>query len=327
MFAKYCGSIAMFSLLVPVLALACAQETVATAMQPTGGQVRHERPTRVEAERRNFRALLLGNPNYFGNFKQSPLKPVKAMTHNTKYEEIKCVGYNPDSETLEAVVYVKQTGGYSGDVCTAGSPEFVRFYLSYDNGTTWADQGMTQFTAYDVPGRTPLEYAATLWIDPARRRCSFENLPIARAILSWNRAPTPGTPDYEPVWGNVVDVHIQIDAWTLSVSLDVLFKESSAKLPIEYQGLVDLSTLVPVEEPAALGLGELHGLYAKSKVPAHRYLSKHLEQAISTPRAAEPMIPFPDGEGGERASDRAGLRPAVGKRARDARSHSPGGCD
>jgi hypothetical protein len=301
MSARCCGTIALF-LLFPVFALACAQDTGASAVAPMGGQDRDKRlqaeqPARIEAERQNFRALLLGNPNYFGTLKDSLLKPVTVVKLNTKYEEIKCVGYNPDSETLEAVVYIKQTYGYSGDVCTAGSPEFVRFYLSYDNGTTWEDQGMTRFTAYDVPDRKPLEYAATLWIDPPKRPCLFENLPRVRAILSWNRAPTPDTPDYAPVWGNVVEANIQIDAWAFSIPLGHLFKEFSVKLPVEYKGLIDLSAPVAVKKPAALGLSELHGLYAKTTVPPHRYLYEHVEQAISTPWTAELMIPAPDGDG------------------------------
>ncbi len=52
-----------------------------------------------EIARKNMKALLLANPNYFG------------------------------------------------------SQEFVRFYLSYDNGATWQDQGLTNFTVYDVAGR------------------------------------------------------------------------------------------------------------------------------------------------------------------------------
>src|SRR5215470_10882825 len=158
----------------------------------------------VEVERARFRPLLLTNPNYFGNLKDSAFKPVKTILSNTTYEELKCVGFQPQLNRLEAVVWIKQAAGYSGDICHAGSPEYVRFFLSFDNGATWLDQGMASFTAYDIPGGVqPLEYAVTLTIAPFRRRCQFENLPLVRAILSWNQPPVdPNTP---PVWGNVVD--------------------------------------------------------------------------------------------------------------------------
>jgi hypothetical protein len=86
--------------------------------------------------RNNMKALLLANPNYFGNLKDSEFNPVLSIVGNTAYEDIGCVGYNPQLTRLEAVVYINQTTGYDGDVCSSGSQEFVRFYLSYDGGTT-----------------------------------------------------------------------------------------------------------------------------------------------------------------------------------------------
>jgi hypothetical protein len=52
------------------------------------------------------------------------------------------------------VVYVYQPSGYGTDVCGAGTPEYVRFHLSLDNGATWQDQGMTSFQAYNIPEGT-----------------------------------------------------------------------------------------------------------------------------------------------------------------------------
>jgi len=48
-----------------------------------------------ERERQRFRALILANPNYFGNIKVSPFKPVLNIQSNTTYEEIGCVGFQP----------------------------------------------------------------------------------------------------------------------------------------------------------------------------------------------------------------------------------------
>ena len=157
----------------------------------------------VEKERQSFRHLLLSNPNYFGNLKASPFKPVKTIISQTTYEELKCVGYNPQLSRLEAVIWIKRPAGYGGGICTSGTPEYIRFYLSYDNGATWLDQGLTSFTAYDVSVQHPLEYAVSLRIEPLKEFCFFNNLPLVRAVLSWNHAPSD--PNVAPVWGNVVE--------------------------------------------------------------------------------------------------------------------------
>jgi hypothetical protein len=46
-------------------------------------------------ERAAFKALVLANPNYFGNLAVSPFKPVLPVSRNTHYEELACVGYHP----------------------------------------------------------------------------------------------------------------------------------------------------------------------------------------------------------------------------------------
>src|SRR6516162_3245204 len=75
----------------------------------------------VPKERAHFRALLIGNPNYFGNLTASPLPPVMPIQTNTTYEEIGCVGFHPQSRRLDAVVFIKQPTGYGGDVCSKGT--------------------------------------------------------------------------------------------------------------------------------------------------------------------------------------------------------------
>jgi hypothetical protein len=44
--------------------------------------------TQVPKERAMFRALLTGNPNYFGNLGNSPLLPVLPKQGDTTFEEI-----------------------------------------------------------------------------------------------------------------------------------------------------------------------------------------------------------------------------------------------
>ena len=185
------------------------QSAAQTTPQPT-----------VPEERTKFLHKLLINPNYFGNISDSPFKPVQPIKSNTTYEELKCVGFNPELSQLEGVVWIKQPGGYDGDICTSGSQEYVSFYLSYDNGVTWLPQGTVHFSVYDVTGPHPLEYAVRLPIQPKKEICFVANLPLVRAILSWNIPPSG--PNATPVWGNVIESRIQIPGYFLEIPLPVL---------------------------------------------------------------------------------------------------------
>jgi hypothetical protein len=233
-----------------------------------------ERPIdEIEQARGRFRALLLANPAYFETL---------GLSQETFYEEIGCIGYEPQLRRLEAVVYVKQEGGYGGNVCSAGTPEFVRFYLSFDNGATWQDQGMSYFTAYDIPGKKPLEYDVTLQIDPPERFCFFENLPLVRAILSWNNPPPANNPGFTPVWGEVQEARIQIAPFRRFKLWDLL-EELKLELPDQLEPVVDLTTPVQVKKPKGLAPLELHQLYKDTDVEPHRYLFPELQKAILNP--------------------------------------------
>ncbi len=76
---------------------------------------------KLEPEREHFQTLVLGNPNYFGNLEGHPSKLVKKLQQDTSYEELVCVGLNPDHDRLEAVLDVKREFGYGGNICAAGS--------------------------------------------------------------------------------------------------------------------------------------------------------------------------------------------------------------
>jgi len=262
------------------LTISLAIALVAGACGPLSVGYAGQDEQRLEPERANFRALKVGNPNYFGTLKESPFKAVKSIQLNTKYEEIKCVGFNPDSDRLEAVVYIKQPSGYLGGVCTAGSPEYVRFYLSYDGGTSWDDQGIVSFRAYDIPGDKPLEYAVTLRIDPAKGLCSVENLPKVRAILSWNEQPPADSPHWLPVWGDVENAWIQLDALKLIIAKE-LFAEVGFTLPPKFEPALDLMQPLELGKPAPLNGTELHTLYhKKAQVEPHRYLYNDVQKLI-----------------------------------------------
>ncbi len=233
-----------------------------------------------ELARSNMKALLVANPNYFGTLKESGFQPVLSIQGDTAYESIGCVGYNPQLSRLEAEVNIKQDTGYLGGVCSAGSSEYVRFYLSYDGGATWQDQGITSFTVYDTPGPKPLEYDASLQINPPERICLTENLPLVRAILSWNVPPPANSPDWPPIWGQVVDARIQIAGFEL-IKLGEFLAEAKVAISPKLAQTIDLNQNVKAAAPSVLSAAELHQLYAGKDVPGHRYLMPQLQHAIS----------------------------------------------
>lgn len=229
-------------------------------------------------QRAGFKTLLLTNPNYFGNLAESPFKPVLPISGNTHYEELGCVGYHPQQQKLEGVVYIYQTAGYGTGICGQGTPEFVRFYLSFDNGATWQDQGLTSFQAYNIAegteGSKRLEYAVSLAVNPHRKFCFLDHLIKVRAILSWNNPPPANQPNWIPVWGNTREAMIQVEPRRFIFPLDVL-KEAKIKLPSLVNELLDLSEPIATQ-PKLLGAKELAVLYKDKGVPVHRFAFKEL---------------------------------------------------
>lgn len=236
------------------------------------------KPVESEAMRESFKLLLLANPNYFGNLSESAFKPVKSICSNTHYEELVCLGYHPQQKQLEAVVHVYQPSGYGTDICGPGTPEFVRFYLSFDNGASWQDQGMTSFQVHNIPegteGKKRLEYAASLPIDPPAKVCWLDPLIKVRAILSWNDTPLPNQPNWTPVWGNVRETTILVEPFRL-IPIPVFFEAVKAKLPFPIEKVMDLDKPLPTKVKS-LGVAELAELYKDKGVPVHRFAYKEI---------------------------------------------------
>lgn len=230
------------------------------------------------SERALFKGLILTNPNYFGNLVESPFKPALPIVNNTHYEELGCVGYHPQQKRLEAVVYIHQPSGYGTDTCGPGTPEYIRFYLSFDNGVTWQDQGMTSFQAYNIPegteGGKRLEYAVSLAVDPKSKFCIFDPLIRVRAILSWNNPPPANQPNWPPVWGNVREATILVEPFRFIFPHDI-FEIAKAKLPPLFSEILDLETPIKTKKKA-LNAVELSALYKDKGVPVHRFAFKEL---------------------------------------------------
>lgn len=226
-------------------------------------------------EREAFHCLLLANPNYFGNLEGNKLKPVLPLKGNTGYEELACIGYHPQQQKLEAVIYLYQSAGYGSDVCGAGTSEYVRFYLSYDHGATWVDQGMSSFQAYNIPeGQKRLEFAVSLAVDPQRHLCIGDTLIQVRAILSWNNPPPANQPNWSPIWGNMRQATIQVEPLRIFHPVDLL-AAAKIELPQAIKDMLEFDSPVK-QKPKVLCAGELSALYRGKDVPVHRYAFKEL---------------------------------------------------
>jgi hypothetical protein len=241
--------------------------------------------SRIQRERLHFRSLLLANPNYFGNVKQSPFKPVSEIAGNTAYEELACVGFSPAVNLLNAVVNIKLPYGFGGGLCTNGSQEYVRFYASYDGGKTWVDLGLTSFTTFDIP-ETPdkpfvkLEYAVALPFDPQRKLCFLENLVLVRGILSWNAPPPPNDPGFTPVWGNLHDTTIEVAPLPV-IPLEQALADMGVQPPAQFAEAIDLTQVIKTAPPKTLGVPELQRLYTGRNIPPHRYALTALNRALN----------------------------------------------
>ena len=190
-----------------------------------------------------------------------------AISGNTHWEQLACVGYNPQVGKLEAVVLIKRGTGYSGGLCTNGSSEFVRFFVDW--GAGFEHVGLASFKAHDIPdtpvNHHPIDYAVELALDVGRHRrpCGSPVLPKVRAILSWNVPPNLD-PNQIPIYGNRLDAHIQISP--------LLPLASSGTVVSKLTGLAALHEALTAVDLPSLSLAELAQAYKQANIPSHRFL-------------------------------------------------------
>ena len=170
--------------------------------------------TDLKKYRQNFKYYLIKNPNFFGNLSATfpDMENVISLKGNTSYEELGCVSFNPETNELRAAVSIKKQSGYSGNACSNGSLEYVRFFVDYERDGVWVDEGVTHFNAHDLRFKEALCYGVKLSIKPKKRSCCNDKpiLPRVRAILSWDQEPLANDPTWSPVWGNIVEANIQL---------------------------------------------------------------------------------------------------------------------
>ena len=208
-----------------------------------------------ELERRQFKTLVASNPNYFGNYPDSGYEAVKSLLKNTRYEEITCIGFNPETNILAATIQLKLPYGYGGNQCGAGTMEHIRFYIDYGSGDGWQDAGLGGVKVWDLPNaddcadkpNKPLSYVVSIQIEPDRKYCVSPVLPKVRAILSWEMIPPDSTPDWPPSWGNVMERNIQIKPknWPSLIPVDFVKPEYIDVL----EKLPEPPELIPIEIP------------------------------------------------------------------------------
>jgi hypothetical protein len=161
-----------------------------------------------ELASQNLRKLLITNPNHFGSLPENSVKVILNMGGDTSFERLGFVSYIPLLDQLYASVELKRDWGYSLALRDSSSREYVRFYLSFDRGATWHNEGLTAFNVADEPGSRLHIRLVNKRAELSERLRSSTQPPIVRAILSWNSPPPPDAPDWTPLWGNVLDTQI-----------------------------------------------------------------------------------------------------------------------
>jgi hypothetical protein len=133
---------------------------------------------------------------------------------NVSYEQLECLGLDESFERLVASFRIKRPAGYSGDLCHAGSQEYVAFWADWDNTCHWTYLGTVAVNVHDIASIPPdgLTYAAFLPVDLSahRRGCGNPKIGRVRAVLSWAVPPSSSDPEALQYWGNRLDAHVQI---------------------------------------------------------------------------------------------------------------------
>lgn len=261
----------------------------------------------LQPERTHFLYMLAKNPNYFGNLLGSKLKPISKLIKEVQYEELTCVGYNPDTENMEATFIIKKSAGYSGDLCTGGSFEYIRFYLDFHDGAGFIDQGSVRVNVHDIPAgkdctgkpNFPIVYSATLKKKTAKANtCETPLLPTLRAILSWQHDPPASAPGWNPVWGSVMDCDVQIKPkfkpiFPVDIDISKFFTLASTSPSLSAQKLAELSGfdihhIIPEPDPEPFP--EIVKTYSKLNVPAARFAYKAVHNMIYNPSTELSML-------------------------------------
>jgi hypothetical protein len=130
-----------------------------------------------------------------------------------EFEQLNCIGLDPQTGQLTGVLRLKRGSGYSGGPSTAGSREFVAFWVDWGSGFEY--EGTTSVAVHDFGCLPPagLEYNVSLPVDLRSRVREYSKIANAlkvRAVLCWGSAPSTTDPNAPVVWGNCIESRIPI---------------------------------------------------------------------------------------------------------------------
>ncbi len=116
-------------------------------------------------------------------------------------------------EQLVATFRIKQTAGYSGNLATAGSFEYVAFWADWENMSAFTYLGTVPVRVHDVNrgDGEDLCYTAALPVDLSAYRAGAKIARI-RAVLSWAVPPSTTNPNALNFWGNSIDALVRFPA-------------------------------------------------------------------------------------------------------------------
>jgi len=137
---------------------------------------------------------------------------ISLLKFNTAYEEVTCVALNREFNSIHASVVVKRPNGYLGDLCSAGSKEYVAFYMDFGAGYQY--MGTSSANVHDI-GSIPkdgLWYNISLPINlqPHQKEWCLAGKAKLKAILSWNVAPPTNNPNYVAAYGDWEECAVEI---------------------------------------------------------------------------------------------------------------------
>jgi hypothetical protein len=145
---------------------------------------------------------------------QAVLAALAETDANVSYEALECLGLDNNLSRVAATFRIKEPTGYSGDLCQAGSQEYVAFWADWDDTCVWTYLGTTAVNVHDISSipKQGLCYTAILPVDLSShlRDCGKPTIARLRAVLSWAVPPSTTDPDALNFWGNRIDAHVQI---------------------------------------------------------------------------------------------------------------------
>jgi hypothetical protein len=68
---------------------------------------------------------------------------------DTTYEQLDCLGLDYHRDLLVSTLRIKKPSGFSGPPCSAGSTEYVAFWVDYGNTCQWTYVGTSQVVVHD----------------------------------------------------------------------------------------------------------------------------------------------------------------------------------